>query len=340
MSASDVIQRDLEIREIARKNSNFAILRNQAPCYLLKQADPSEKSAGVRHEIDIYSFLQAQSFPWIPRMIDHDIGKGFLILEYITNGIDLEVYHEFRPFVSRIISAKVGRALAALHSLKPTPDLPLRRPWPVTVFRPHIQMLRELSPAALELIKVIQHSPDAAEHFATVRAMWRDANVIHFDIKWPNVVVAPAPGARRITRAWLVDWELAGRGDGYWDVGCVLAQALSYWLMSMRDYGDFSGETLARKARRPPDRMRGGLAAFMHAYVAGRNITARNLPAFLTQIGMYTGARLVHFALENAQPQLVATAPLFLHAQLGMNVMSRPYEAVVQLLGLSPDAII
>ena len=97
-------------------------------------------------------------------MIDHDIGKGFLILEYITNGIDLEVYHEFRPFVSRIISAKVGRAPPALIE---THTRPAAAPsWPVTVFRPHIQMLRELSPAALELIKVIQHSPDAAEHFA------------------------------------------------------------------------------------------------------------------------------------------------------------------------------
>ena len=209
LSAADVINGDLEILEISRKNNNFAVMRERGASYLLKLANPGERHAGVSHEAYVYSFLQDHSFPWAPRLIDYDSQHGLLILELVANGVDMHAYQERKLEVSRTISASLGRALAALHSLEPAPTLPLRRPWPVAAFRPHVQMLRELSPASLEVIKVLQQSPDAAESFAAVGETWRDTSVIHFDMKWPNVVVAPGPGSRRVTRAWLVDWELA-----------------------------------------------------------------------------------------------------------------------------------
>jgi Phosphotransferase enzyme family len=342
LSAAEVIVRDLEIREIFRKNSNFAVLRDQGPSYLLKLADPAEQNMGVKHEANVYRFLRDNSYAWAPRMIDYDLKHGCLILELVPDSMDMHTYHENRMDVSLTTCAKVGRALAVLHSIRPASTMPRRFPWSVTAFRPPIQMLRELSPASLEIIKALQRCPGAAENYAAVRGMWRDTNVIHFDMKWANIVVGPAPGARRITRAWLVDWELAGRGDGDWDVGCMLAQILSRWVFSFEDgdRSDFSGGVLANQARRPLDRARAGAAAFIHAYASTRQVARQELSAFLTRAGTYAGARLVHIALEAAQPLSAATAPLLLHAQLGLNIMSAPYEAVVHLLGLAPDAII
>lgn len=339
LSAADVVGCDLEIREISRKNSNFVIMREGGPSYLLKLADPGEASAGVRHEADVYRFLQGRSFPWAPRMIDYDPDYGLLILELVPGGRDMHVYQEHRLEVPHTISIRLGLALAALHLLEPTQTLPRRLPWPVAAFRPHIQMLRDLSPASLEVIKAVQQSPEAVESFAALSALWRDTNVIHFDVKWPNIVVAPAPGSRRVTRVWMVDWELAGRGDGDWDVGCVLAQILSRWIFSIEDSGDCSGDVLVKQARRPLDRMRGGAVAFLRGYASARQVARQDLPTLLDRAGRYAGARLVNIALEGAQPLSVATAPLLLHAQLGLNIMSRPYEAMVHLLGLAPDAV-
>lgn len=340
LSAADVVERDLEIREIFRKNRNFVIARDRGPSYLLKQADLSdEKNTGVKHEAGVYSFLSSGSYPWVPRMIGYDADRGFLILELVPGGVDMHTYHERRLDVSRTLSAGVGRALAMLHSLKPAPALPRRFPWSIAAFQPHTQMLSDLSPASLELIKTLQHSQNAAEEFAAIRGMWRYTDVVHFDIKWPNIVVAPAPGSRRVTRAWLVDWELAGRGDSDWDVGCMLAQILSRWVFSIADSGDLSGDGLAGQARRPLDRMRGGAVAFIRAYASTREVARQELPAFLTRVGRYTGVRLIHIALEAAQPSSTVSAPLLLHLQLGLNIMSRPYEAIVHLLGLAPDFI-
>ena len=120
----------------------------------------------------------------------------------------------------------------------------------------------------------------------------------------------------------------------------MLAQILSRWVFSMEDHGDFSGSALAHQARRPLDKMRTGAITFLRAYIAAKEIAPQDVLDFLTRVGRYAGARMVHIALEAAQPFPAATAPVLLHAQLGLNIMSRPYEAAVQLLGLAPDAVV
>jgi len=94
--------------------------------------------------------------------------------------------------------------------------------------------------------------------------------LVHGDLKWDNVLVAPAPAAG----VRLVDWELSGRGDPAWDVASWLAHAVAL--------GDRVGDTAT---------------GFVRAYAA---VTGEE-HAFWARVARQCPARAVHLALEAAE---------------------------------------
>jgi aminoglycoside phosphotransferase (APT) family kinase protein len=162
--------------------------------------------------------------------------------------------------------------------------------------------------------------------------------VIHGDLRWDNcqVVVASAP---RRPRVQFVDWETAGVGDPSWDIGSILAECLSTWLLSAPVTRDAPPDDFLRLARLPLEGTRPAMRAFWAAYVARRRWDDDTASQWLRRSMQHAGARLVQTACEETQGRLRVPANIVYMLQLSANVIERPVEAASVLLGLAADRV-
>jgi thiamine kinase-like enzyme len=163
---------------------------------------------------------------------------------------------------------------------------------------------------------------------------WRAETLIHSDIKWDNcIVLAPSRSSRRTTLK-IIDWEFAAVGDPLWDVGAVFSNYLSFWLFSIPlTGGDVPGRFLDL-ARFPLEKMQPALRAFWSAYLRQLEPDTEEADEWLLRAARYAAARLVQTAFGQLQTSVHLAGNLACLLQLSMNIMQRPQEAVVQLLGI------
>ena len=154
---------------------------------------------------------------------------------------------------------------------------------------------------------------------------------MHGDLRWENCLALPAPGARRRTRVLLVDWELAGRADPAFDVGSVLAEYLRVWVGSV---------PIVEAGRpRPARRLRARHPLAAHA--AGHPRVLVVVPPRPARSRRRCGAsielaavRLLQTAIERAQGLSAPSAHVVTLVQLADNMLRRPEDAALGLLGL------
>ncbi len=87
-------------------------------------------------------------------------------------------------------------------------------------------------------------------------------------------------------------------------------------------------------ARYPLDEMKPATAACWHAYVDARHLDDASAARDMIRAVRFAGARLVQTAFEAAQMMQQVMSSTVLHLQLAHNVLQRPQEAAVQLMGL------
>jgi aminoglycoside phosphotransferase (APT) family kinase protein len=158
--------------------------------------------------------------------------------------------------------------------------------------------------------------------------------MIHGDARWENLIAVPGAGAGRSTRIKLVDWESGGTGDPAWDVGTVVGDYLSAWLLSIPVTASSPPEQLLELARLPLSSMQPSIHAFWTAYARAMELHGSSAVDALVRAVRYAAARLVHTALEQTQSSSRLTGNVVLLLQLSHNILQRPEEATARLLGL------
>jgi thiamine kinase-like enzyme len=153
-------------------------------------------------------------------------------------------------------------------------------------------------------------------------------------MKWDNCVLFAGPGARRSKRLALVDWEIAGKGDPCWDVATIFADYLSCWLFSIPVASETPPEQAIARARYPLEGMHPALRSFWRTYARRMQVGAAGASDWLLRAARYSGARLIHSALEQMQVAARLTGQTISMLQLSLNILQRPQEAVIDLLGL------
>ncbi len=115
-----------------------------------------------------------------------------------------------------------GRAVARVHQVRPPPLG--QPPWLLGALEPGWGGYGWLPVACRELLLRLAATPAIRDGFRSAAAAWRAGVLVHGDLRWANVLVALDAEPPRV---WLVDWELACRGDPAWDVASVLADLLA-----------------------------------------------------------------------------------------------------------------
>jgi hypothetical protein len=344
---ASIVAGDLTILDVSRRNQNFKVISARGPSYLLKRGISPDRAATVAREAAVYELLQSDTQSqcagfsrYLPKFYCYDSQERLLTLELVRDAEDFRQYQARRRHFSTRLAAMMGKALGALHSVSHVKktyqggfSLQQQMPWVLKIHRPHLGILRDVSEANLRLIGIVQQSAEFCRALDDLRRDWSNDRIVHHDIKWDNWLIS-ARSSQPGSRLKLVDWELAALGDPCWDVGSVFSGYLSFWLSSVPITGGEPPERFLELSRYPLDSMQPALRSFWSSYVMQMSLDASAAAGWLLRAMRYGAARLVQTAFEHMQRSNQLTGNTVCLLQLSLNVMMRPHEAVVQLLGI------
>jgi hypothetical protein len=219
-----IVDSDLVISNVSRRNQNFQVASKNGYSYLLKYGGIDKgKTAPVPHEAAIYKFFRQMdkakndkknnsfSSKYLPDFYYYDRRKHLLILELFPKAKTLREYYIRSGRFSRILAAKVGECLGELH--QKTYDYLISRkendknpiipdilsnenrvpPAILSLHKPRPKIFRDISNANIQLIKIIQSQQELCKTLDELRAGWHNHKryecLIHSDIKSDNFLV-------------------------------------------------------------------------------------------------------------------------------------------------------
>lgn len=335
VAPAQIVAGDLVVRNLSSRNRVYALNSRDGPSWLLKQGVESSGTAMIANEARAYAALHALGEPvseHLPPWRGYDRERGVLTLELLENALNLRELHQ-RSERPPIESARqLGRALGLVHRYTMQPKARMHSTWlppGLLLHRPGVELIHDGSAAAIELVKLLQQTPGFAVHLDELRGQWRACAFVHFDVKWDNCLVW-GPEQRRLA---VIDWEAAGLGDPCWDIGSALSHYLSSWIFSIPITGETPPERFAELAQRPLQDSQPAMRACWEGYLDGLGPSNADSSRLLHTVRL-AAARLVLSAFEAAQISTQLTGALMLHLQLAQNMLERPHEAAVHLLGL------
>lgn len=327
----DVVEEDLAISDVSRRNCVFLATTRAGPSFVVKQAGPRSAHT-LAHEAAVLGALAgtAELAGRVPVVVHHEPAARRLV---VTTPGGARDWGDHRGRFPRIPARVLGRTLAALHRLpvgaveEPPQDVdPM---WALSLPEPPHELVLDLSAAAQDLVARIQASDRLCRRLDELRSTPDDDVLVHGDLRWANCLALAAAGSERRTRLVLVDWELAGPGAAAFDVGTVLAEYLSVWIGSIPIGDPRDPGRLVARARHPLERMRPAIHDFWSAYRV-----ANPLGPTLRRVVELGAVRLLQAAVEHAQDLVVPTAHVVTLVQLADNMLRDPEDAALTLLGL------
>jgi aminoglycoside phosphotransferase (APT) family kinase protein len=182
-------------------------------------------------------------------------------------------------------------------------------------------------------LRIIQHFPEFGALLDRLRQDWREECFLHGDVKSSNLLSAPT-GKNGRSDLKIVDWEMAGIGDPCWDVGSVFSDYLSFWLLSVPITGKDPPDRFLELARYPLPKLQPAIRAFWDSYTRTMALDTLAAQQRLDRAVRYCAARLLETAFEESQSAAEPTGNAICLLQLSLNILQRPWQAAIQLLGI------
>jgi hypothetical protein len=322
-----VIDEDLTVVDVSRRNSVFLATSRSGPTFVVKQGSV-ETAPALANEGAILRILAGvpELAPHVPAVVHEEPAEGRIVLRTAPGARD---WLDRRGRFPRLPARALGRVLAALHQL--TIDVPQRA---VAIPRlllpePPFELLANSSQGAREVLAHIQADGDLRGRLEELLTADAQGALVHGDLRWENCLTLPAPAAKRRTRLLLVDWELAGRGDPTLDVAAVIASYLQVWFRSIPIVERVAPARLLVHAERPLRSLRPAIQAFWSGYSS-----SSPSPPQLRRVVELAAVPLLEAAIERAQPQRAPSAQVMTLLDLAGNMLRYPSDAAAGLLEL------
>ena len=256
-------------------------------------------------------------------------------------GHDLRVIDASHEPIDASTGEAVGAGLAVLHDASDrliggAPDCTASAVYRAT--HPDPGLLRLLSAAGLDLLRVLQRSGALCAHLDRVSATRDREALVHGDLRFENIMREESHGGDR-PRIRFVDWEFAGRGDVREDLGAFVASCLDAWLSSVPSVPGVAPERLIASAGRPLGSVAPVIGAFFDAYSRARGADESTL--LLRQEALeFAAARLIHLSFEAACETEDLRIDHVLRLQVAANILDDPAAALVRLLPERSDVVV
>jgi Phosphotransferase enzyme family len=348
VSVRSAMRDDIRVVRSSRRHQNFRVTRDGSEAFFLKQGAGQRSFGSVGHEAAMLRALHENVAcrdlaRVLPRFYRYSGHLDMLTTELLPDAEDLRASFSRKGRVSMAQADALGRAVAALHSL---PSGVLTRlqvpsgavhppPWALSLALPRLAALAEMSRAGRDLIRIVQKYGEFERAFERLRRDWRTDALIHYDLKWDNLLVVKGRESGR-DRLVLVDWELAGAGDRRWDIGGILHEFLACWLTSLPVTEDGPRIVSLRREGHPIAAMRPAIRRFWNAYSACMESGGVTAAGFLEQSIRFAAVRLVQTSFELSQNAGDLPGAVVYFLQCGLNMLARPERAATDLFGLGP----
>jgi phosphotransferase family enzyme len=321
------------------RNRNVMVLRSHGPSEFVKSPRPGAPAGALEVERAVLRLLHAAGGPVAaiaPRLADSGSAPpGAVVVELLRDTVSLAEVVGRRSGAAVPAAGLAGRSLGLLHRLTPTTPAPRpadQRVEPLLV--PPLAGLAQLSTANLEFLRIAQGSTALLDGLAALDATLRTTRLVHGDVRLANVLV---PDVDAPDRSWLVDWEFAGLGDPRADVGALMGDLMTAWVVSMPDLPRVDVSDLAPLAAFPLDVMRRSAAAALEAYLAERPVPGPERLGWLESSIAHAAGALVRGALSVGARRSSVSGHQLLLAQLAENILADPLGPGGRLIGL--DAV-
>jgi hypothetical protein len=350
MTFDSVVDGDLLVLEVTRRNRNFKIIRQRYPGLFVKQVQQWDPQAIATLQREAWCYSLAQTVPelaalakLLPGYRSYDPQRNVLVLELLSGYESLAEYqHRLGKFPVEI-AMTLGEALGQYHSatrekLERIPQasiFPKMAPWVLSIHQQQPTWFQSLSAANSQLLGIVKKYDQFATTLDDLRSHWSHSSLIHGDIKWDNCLIQPATETNDKPNLKVIDWELADLGDALWDVGAILQSYLSYWILSMPTWPGATPEELIAKAPYPLEAFQAAIQAFWSKYREVAEISKKQRKEWLGRSIRYGAARMIQSAYEALTFSMQMNPNALYLLQVSMNILLNPEEATQELFGIA-----
>jgi thiamine kinase-like enzyme len=346
-----IVDSDLELIDVSRKNRNIKVQRKKGISYILKQSRSPDRyrAKTLQNEARLYSlaiydpdFSSLRQI--VPSLIEFtedsilvlELVKGSSVWEYVRN----HQREEFSAYPFAVLGTIMGNYHKRFKGIISSPKasiFPRIFPPVLLVSKPPLEIFCELSQANFQLLKIIQKYPDIHTFLKSVPLEWRVETLIHGDIRWDNILISYENSkVEDQLQMTIVDWEMADLGDPAWDLGRVIQEFVSFWLFSVSKDGslDESGNLLASNSNILQN-MQLAIRTFWKSYTEVADIKGAKSDELLTRSIRYGVAQLIQTAYDSqhwlSRPLNASIRIL----QVSQNIIHNQDDAITDLLGIS-----
>ena len=332
-----VVDGDLRIADLSRRNHAFKVTFRSRPGYVVKQIKKWRASNIDSFETEALWYTLARTSPdfaplagFLSKCCGYDAEHQVLLLEFPLGCEDLNQVHRRAGAFPVEMAQLVGATLAAFHrSLSANAleqlrtNFPEATPWVLGLHQRDEGTFESISEANTELLRIAQKYSGFGEAFERLRIEWRRETLINGDMKLAHCILNGQS-------LYLIDWEMADFGDPYWDAGAIIAEYLAAWVRSMPATPGMSLEDSVKQARRPLTEVQPAIRAFWQSYAARMHSDDETLDRTVR----FAAARMIQDAYQSLQRADQMTTRSIRLLQLSLNILSNPVAARQGLLGL------
>jgi thiamine kinase-like enzyme len=340
LDARAIVDGDVVVFDLSRRNVGFRVTTTIGQHFFVKQGIGDERAESVAREAEFLTHAAGPLDEHLPSVRDWNERQRILVLHLVPGARSLAEHHRRIGRAAVDAARQVGHALRALHRWQVDASSPIcgmlaKQPPPVilSIHRPDLRVFDQMSGSGLEIIRIVQASPDLRATLDLLHERWQPNAVVHGDVKWDNVVLKPVEHGSRRFQVQLVDWEMVRLGDPLWDAASFLSQFFESWIASMPPAAS-SPQAQARSAVIPLSTLQPAIRAFWDAYSDEIASPPDDRIATIEMLMKYVAARLIQFAVEAEQMSAVLSATSVVRLQVAQNIVQRPMTAATSLLGL------
>lgn len=345
----------LTVQDRSRRNRGFLVEAGQDTKLVVKQAGNLGDPDAVATVLAEARVLQAvarddalRPLRWFaPEVVHVDWDGVVLVTRMVHPATSLTKLHlnggELEFPVEAAVTA--GRMLATFHHRLGEaarhgflPPLSEREPFAFDIPRYAGNAASDGSAAATVFLRLLAET-GAYDDLTAVRALHAQASdVIHGDVRWDNMLVTAGSGPRDGLNLRLIDWELVGRGDGAWDLGCLMAEVLRFWCTAT---GMRSGRLRPAVDIVPAFELaqtHASTHALVDAYCRSRRLSGRGRADLLARVQAYLPylVSISAFELLQGSDELPTTSALAL--ELVREAQDDPARAMESWFGITDNA--
>jgi len=347
LTFEQAVKGDIVVIDVTRRNKNLkVVLPGNEGGYFVKQIQAQNPTsvANLRREATCYWLASSHSDfrsmkPLVPKYLYYDTDKNVLITAILPHSMNLTQYYSQNGRFDGTVAKELGKTLGTYHSkinLDPERQqikdiFPGAVSWILGYHHNGHQLFGNLAGGNRDIIKIINQFPDFVNKLDQLRKDWIPNGLIHGDMKWDNIIIAPRKNGINLQ---IADWELSDIGDTRWDVAAVLQSYLTFWVIHMPQDAKMPTTQQVDNAKYSLETMQPALQRFWITYTDTLGVSGKEKYRLLEQSVKYAAARMIQTAYEYLQNSEQITTYGVNILQLSLNMLSRPKEAINQLLGI------